>query len=52
MAELLSIPHDISSGLSTMSAAQRRQLTITVLVEQAVRLAQGSPVLLLLEDAH
>jgi class 3 adenylate cyclase/predicted ATPase len=52
LADLLSIPHDISSGLSTMSAAQRRQLTINVLVEQAVRLSHGSPVLLLLEDAH
>lgn len=52
LADLLSIPHDISSGLSTMSAAQRRQLTITVLVEQAVRLSRSSPVLLLVEDAH
>ena len=52
MAELLSIPHDISSGVSTMSPVQRRQLTISVLVEQAVRLSQTSPVLLLLEDAH
>ena len=52
LAELLSIPHDISSGVSTMSAAQRRQLTITVLVDQAVRLSRGNPVLLLLEDAH
>lgn len=52
LADLLSIPHDMSSGLSTMSPAQRRQLTIAVLVEQAVRLSRDSPVLLLLEDAH
>jgi class 3 adenylate cyclase/tetratricopeptide (TPR) repeat protein len=52
LAELLSIPYDIPSGSSTMTAAQRRQLTINVLVEQAVRLSHGSPVLLLLEDAH
>ena len=52
MADLLSIPHDMTSELSTMSAAQRRQLTINVLVEQAVRLSRSTPVLMLLEDAH
>lgn len=52
LADLLSIPHEISSGLASMSAVQRRQLTITVLVEQALWLARSSPVLLLLEDAH
>jgi class 3 adenylate cyclase/tetratricopeptide (TPR) repeat protein len=52
MADLLSIPHDLTSELSTMTAAQRRQLTINVLVEQAVRLSRGTPVLMLLEDAH
>jgi class 3 adenylate cyclase/tetratricopeptide (TPR) repeat protein len=52
LAELLSVPHDMTSELSTMTAAQRRQLTIAVLVEQAVRLSRSVPVLLLLEDAH
>lgn len=52
LADLLSIPHDLSSGLSSMSAAQRRQLTIRVLVEQTVRLSRARPVLLILEDAH
>jgi class 3 adenylate cyclase/tetratricopeptide (TPR) repeat protein len=52
IADLLSIPHDMTSELSTMTAAQRRQLTINVLVEQAVQLSRSVPVLLLLEDAH
>src|SRR5262249_40205544 len=51
-AELLLLPHDIETGLAALSAAQRRKLTIAVLVDQVVRLSRDDRVLIILEDAH
>jgi class 3 adenylate cyclase/tetratricopeptide (TPR) repeat protein/ABC-type transport system involved in cytochrome c biogenesis ATPase subunit len=52
LADLLSIPHDMATGLTALSAPQRRLLTIAVLANQAVLLSRPGPILVILEDAH
>jgi class 3 adenylate cyclase len=52
-AELLSLPNDDRyPALDTLTAEQRRQRTLQVLVSRMEALARQHPVLMILEDAH
>jgi len=51
-AALLSIPTEGRYPPIVMSAQHQRELTLDVLAERLVRLADRQPVLLILEDAH
>jgi class 3 adenylate cyclase/tetratricopeptide (TPR) repeat protein len=48
VAELMSLPAEPSP----LTPAQRKAATLTLLVEEVLRLAEAAPLLLILEDAH
>jgi predicted ATPase len=50
LADLLSIP--AAAPPSTLTPAQRKAATISLLVDEIVRMGETDPVLLILEDAH
>ena len=50
LADLMSIP--AAAPLSTLTPAQRKAATISLLVDEIVRMGETDPVLLILEDAH
>jgi class 3 adenylate cyclase/tetratricopeptide (TPR) repeat protein len=52
LAELLSIPADGLAPPPSLTPAQRKATTISLLVDEIVRLGETEPVLLVLEDAH
>ena len=51
LAELLSIPHAPPAPTS-LTPAQRKAVTIALLVDEIVRLGEARPMLLIVEDAH
>jgi class 3 adenylate cyclase/tetratricopeptide (TPR) repeat protein/energy-coupling factor transporter ATP-binding protein EcfA2 len=51
LAELLSVPNAPALPAS-LTPAQRKAATITLLVEEIVRLGEAKPMLLIVEDAH
>ena len=52
LADLLSIPRDPRYPPLTMSAEKRKDMTLETLVQHLRRLADRSPVLFIVEDAH
>ena len=51
LAELLSLP-DAPALAASLTPAQRKAATITLLIEEIVRLGEAKPMLLIVEDAH
>ena len=52
LSDLLAIPHDGADQVAALSPAERRQLLIKALTDNAVQLSRAAPVLVILEDAH
>jgi class 3 adenylate cyclase/tetratricopeptide (TPR) repeat protein len=51
LAELLSIPHAVADPSSQMPA-QRKASTLSLIVDEFLRMGDNDPVLIVLEDAH
>jgi class 3 adenylate cyclase/tetratricopeptide (TPR) repeat protein len=51
LAELLSIPLAVAAP-STRTPAQRKAATLALIVDEFLRMGEGNPVLIVLEDAH
>ena len=51
LAELLSIPHAVAES-SSQTPAQRKASTLSLIVDEFLRMGDNDPVLIVLEDAH